>query len=171
MQAQGFSLWLMPSGRVRDRLARVIAELSARYTTPAFEPHITLLSGLGAPQAGLIEKCASLSRLLEAFDIRLATVEALDEYFRSLFVRVEPAAVLEAANARAGEVFRVKESRSFLPHLSLLYGDLPAQEKRKLIAELGPLSGLTFRAGRFHLVSTEGEPAAWRHIRAYPLGS
>ncbi len=159
----------MPSGTIGDRLSRVIADLSTRYSTPAFDPHITLFSGLGAAQPELLKKCAGLSRLLHAFDIRLTTIESRDEYFRALFMRAEPAGELEAANAEAGELFLVKEARPFLPHLSLLYGDIPAKEKHNLMAELRPLLGSGFRADSLHLVSTEGVPRLWRHLRTYPL--
>lgn len=159
----------MPSGTIGDRLSRVIGDLSTRYSTPAFEPHITLFSGLRAAQPELIEKCAGLSRLLNAFDIRLTTIESRNEYFRALFLRAELAGDLEAANAKAAELLQVNEARPFLPHLSLLYGDIPAEEKQKLIVELHPLTGLGFRADSLHLVSTEGEPPLWRRLRTYPL--
>ncbi|MFP5348933.1 MAG: hypothetical protein ACLGHO_03730, partial [Gammaproteobacteria bacterium] len=38
----GFSLWMMPPPAIGDRFRALIAELSRRSGTPAFEPHLTL---------------------------------------------------------------------------------------------------------------------------------
>ena len=41
---QQYSLWIRPSGREGEELARVISEMADQHGTEAFEPHVTLLS-------------------------------------------------------------------------------------------------------------------------------
>jgi hypothetical protein len=74
-----YSLWLMPTGEVRQRLAGTILELSRQYATPAFEPHVTLASGMVGPAREVVAKMRELARRIPPFTIRLTAVEGLDE--------------------------------------------------------------------------------------------
>src|SRR5689334_16074235 len=44
----GASIWLLPAAKDFDLLRTIITELSTRFGTPGFEPHLTLLGDLPA---------------------------------------------------------------------------------------------------------------------------
>ena len=54
-RARGISLWLMPEGRARERLAALIDRLATRLGTAAFAPHVTLLPGLPGPETEVLD--------------------------------------------------------------------------------------------------------------------
>ena len=46
--ANSYYLWLMPQKEMYDEFQKIIQDLSEAYGTPAFEPHVTVVSGLAA---------------------------------------------------------------------------------------------------------------------------
>ncbi len=165
-----YSLWLMPRGEVRRRLARAIVDLSREYSTPAFEPHVTLAGNIAGPAEEVVAKTRELVRQIPPFTIRLTAADGLDEYFRCLFVRVAAPQPLKKANKAACKVFRLERQPAFMPHLSLLYGSLPANVKQEIIASLGRKFELEFKARSIHLYLIKGAPEAWRQVARFGLG-
>jgi len=159
-----YSLWLMPKGNVRRRLAEAILDLSGKYSTPAFEPHVTLAGSIVGPAKEVASRTKDLARRIPPFTVRLARADGLDEYFRCLFVRVAQTHPIMSANEAAREIFRLPKQPAFMPHLSLLYGSLPSQEKVTIIASLGRQFELEFKATSLHLYLIKREPAAWRRV-------
>ena len=159
----------MPSGEVDHRLAETIRRLNARFSTPRFEPHVTLLGGLAGPREEIIAKTSALSALLRGYEIRLTTLDYLDEYFRCLFIRVEETETVMDANRKAGEIFGRRQDPPYMPHLSLLYGNLPLATKQGIVAGLGREPQPAFLVTSIHLFSTEGAPESWYRLREFPF--
>ena len=169
-KASHYSLWLMPTGEVRQRLAATILDLSRQYAAPAFEPHVTLAGGIVGPAREVASKMAELAKRIPPFTIRLTKVDFLDEYFRCLFVRVAPTQPIMKANQAAREIFSLEKQPAFMPHLSLLYADLPSRVKERIAASLGRRFELEFRVSDVHLYLTKGEVAAWWRTARFGLG-
>jgi 2'-5' RNA ligase len=169
-RARGASLWLVPDGDDRLRLASLIERLAARLDTEPFAPHVTLLPGLAGPEGEVLGRAAAVASRLPPLLVRLEGVEGRDEHFRCLFARAVADEPLHAAHAAAARAFGREPDAAFLPHLSLVYGTLPSQAKGPLAMELGPVLPGAFEAARLHVWRTEGPAGAWREIGAFPLG-
>jgi 2'-5' RNA ligase len=166
----GYSLWLQPTGDAFDHLAGIIAQLSAQYRTPVFEPHVTLLGGLTGNKDALAARTAQLAKLLKPNVIQLTTLDYLDEYFRCLFANAEKTPWLIDANTKARKLFHREDAPEFMPHLSLLYGDILPATKQAAIVQLGLVLDLEFPVASVHLVSTNGEPKEWYKIGEFKFG-
>src|SRR3989338_2657684 len=71
-----YSIWLMPKDEVYDILKSTIQELSKKYKTPPFEPHITLLGNTKSntePEA--IRKTKKIARTVKEFQIELKEID------------------------------------------------------------------------------------------------
>jgi 2'-5' RNA ligase len=159
------SLWLLPEAGAAARLARVIDELARSAGTPAFSPHLTLLGSV--PITDAAARAERLGRVLAALGpLELAVVGPVvtDEPFRALVLEVRRDPPLVAAHARACERFEVAPEQPFFPHLSLLYGEVPADEKARFLDEVvGPAAlPRTVGCDRLELHDTSGEVAGWR---------
>jgi 2'-5' RNA ligase len=165
--AAGYALWLMPAGQTHRHLARRIVSLSRQYTTPRFEPHVTLLSGITVPEQEALSRSATLASRLDPFEIRLAGIDFLDEYFRCLFVRVIPTDAVINAHQAAKEVFGLPNPPAYMPHLSLMYGNPPIAVKKKIAS--GSSIDLSFEVSRIHLYAVNGPPADWRQAGTFSL--
>ena len=164
-----YSVWLVPTGDVCDRLSLILHRLSARYGSPEFSPHVTLLGSCVGPRGELIRQSACVAAALRPFVIRLEKVDFLDEYFRCLFVRAALTEPLKRAHRAACQVFGHEREPAFMPHLSLLYGDFPQCLKEELIAELGSRLDVQFKVRSLHLFRTHGEPRHWRRVASFGL--
>ena len=164
-----YSLWLMPTGEVRERLAGTIFNLSRQYATPAFEPHVTLAGGIVGPAREVTSKMKDLARRITPFTARLTVVDGLDEYFRCLFVRLATTRPIMRANKAAREIFALTKQPAFMPHLSLLYGNLPPSVKEGIVASLARQFELEFKVTSLHLYAIKSEPAAWRRVARFGL--
>jgi 2'-5' RNA ligase len=75
-----------------------------------------------------------------------------------------------SANKAAREVFNLAQQPAFMPHLSLLYGNLPSGVKERIVTSLARSFQLEFKASSLHLYLIENEPAAWRRVARFRLG-
>lgn len=161
----------MPTGEVYLALANLISYLSKEYSSPRFDPHVTLLGELTGSYEEIESRTSKLSVNLRPYAIKLARVEYLDEYFRSLFIRVEETEDVIEANLRAREIFDRQRDPKYMPHLSILYGDFPSATKDKVIGKIGREFSLCFEVNSLHLVDTGARPENWCTAREFPFRS
>ncbi len=164
-----YSLWLMPTGLTFDRLQVLITQLSEEYETPAFAPHVTLIGELNINKDTAILKTTELAAKLEPLHLTMRTAECYDEYFRCVFLKAEMTPALLQANAAARAIFGIHDQETFLPHLSLVYGDLDRRTKQKIVGELGSRANVAFIAEGIHLYYTGEKPENWHCISKIPF--
>lgn len=169
MKAEEYSIWLIPTGEVYHKLSEIISQLSKKYSTLNFEPHVTLIGNLIGPGENLISKTSKLATQLKSFEINLKKADYFDEYFRCLFIRAEKSKEVIEANNIAREVFNLKPDPEYMPHLSLMYGDFDSETKERILADLGKEFDLSFEIKSIHLFSTTGEVKDWHRIKEYLL--
>ncbi len=164
-----YSLWLMPSGEVYDRLKHLTSRLSSQYSAPDFEPHVTLIGKVLGSEEEIISKTALLASAVQPYRIELGRVEYLDEYFRCLFIRVRDTDEVMKADLEARKIFGRQNDPKYMPHLSLMYGNCPPETKKQIIVEIGEEFKLGFDAKSIHLFSTNVEPKDWYRVREFSL--
>jgi len=171
MRGEGYSIWLIPTGEVYQKLSEIISQLSEKYSAPNFEPHVTLIGDLLGSKEEVISKTARLADLLKPFEIKLKKADYFDEYFRCLFIRAEKTDELIQVNDIAREIFARKSDPEYLPHSSLIYGNFDSEIKEKILTNLGKEFNLSFEVKSLHLFSTTGEIKDWYEIKEFPLSS
>ena len=165
-----YALWLMPEGDLYHRLATAILDLGSEHSTPAFEPHVTLLGRITGAEREVISKSAEIAARIRPFMVRLTRLDYRGEYFRCFFLRAAGGRPIAKAYQAAKEVFGLRESARFLPHLSLIYGHLDSGRKERMLAELGRRLDARFKVRSLHLYLIRGEPGAWRRVKEFSLG-
>lgn len=152
----------MPGGEDYDKLLALIRNLSSSYRTPPFEPHISLLGGLVSSEEELMLKAEELASSTQPFAVELDGIGHMDEYYMCLFAKVKENEALMELNRRAKEIFGRVDESSFIPHVSLIYANMRASKRRKIISSIeDELRGMRFKADRLYLYVTEGEPPDW----------
>jgi hypothetical protein len=168
-KATGYSIWLMPSGHAYNGFLELILQLSRDYGGPGFEPHVTLIGGLLGSKEEIVSKTVSLVDLLRPLTIKLENVDYLDEFFRCLFIRVKQTDDIVGAYSRAQDTFGLPPDMHWIPHLSILYCDLPSETKRKIIERIGNEFRISFVVRTVHLMLTEGTAENWLRVGAFSL--
>ena len=165
-----FHLWLAPTGTAYDRLAGVTADLSARYHGPAFDPHLTLLGRLEGEEASLVDRMHQLARALHPFEVRLKAPSDEAQYFRCLFLPVEPSPSVLEAHRQAAQIFDRQSTSTFDPHVSLLYGVFPESVKQAIIKSLPPDLPGSFFASRLQLIRAGStNPQDWQVVETLDI--
>ena len=168
MKAVGFSLWLVPEPAAQRRLAAEIARFSRRLRTPRFPPHVTLIGGLSRPPREVTEPAARLARGVAPFRLRLARVGQASRFYRSVFLAFEKSSALARLRARARRALGPSRRR-FFAHLSLVYGDLDARTRKRLVVESRRGAPASIRFAQLQVMRTEGEPREWRLVASFAL--
>lgn len=114
----------------------IIRELSAKLDAPLFEPHLTVCSGLCTDPELLKGVIAEAAQALPPLALRIKGVGCSESYFRTLYIEFEPDPLLTGLRERVGVAVERPDNGVFLPHLSLLYLEMPLAEKESLARRL-----------------------------------
>jgi len=164
------SLWLIPERAAFEKLAEVIRLLAEQHGTPAFAPHVTLLSGLHLPEGEIEKRARTLASKFEPLQLPSGPIEWKPDFFRSLYLRIEPSERLLALFRETKRLFHAR-SPSFFPHLSLLYGQLSPKVKAAAASEVKGRcpSAITISALEVVQASSQNPVEAWRRLKAFHL--
>lgn len=173
LRTDKYSLWIVPTGEARQQLDDDIKDLASRFEgAPIFTPHITMVADIRANTSNLASeeaRAAAFARSLGKFTINLGQYGYTSETFRSLY-RFANSPELTDAYFGITEHYPQAASEHFMamPHLSLLYGDYPAESKDQAIQTL-PTDSLSFEVTSLELYRTNDPIESWEHIRSFPL--
>lgn len=161
-----YSLWLEPSGDIAYKLQERIKKLSKKHGTPVFTPHVTLLGGLDASEAELVPLANTLASSVEPFNLKLTKAGYLDTFYQSLFIHVAENSQLKELRNNACRLFNCGGTNDYMPHLSLLYGELNQKEKERILNLVGREFYIEFPVKNILLMQTDGKPDQWRKVHA-----
>jgi len=172
-QSKDYALWIIPEGKALRGLKKLIELISRMYSTPFFVPHITILGRVTGYENALISTGFRLSSIIRPFHVSLTRIAYLDEYFRCLFIQLKRSKELIDLHKQTKMIFNIKDRKYYMPHISLMYGNLPLDSKKKIISDIGKDYPDTLDIKCIHLVSAsvETDPASWHSVKEFPLGS
>ena len=160
----------MPSDRELMRYQNIISEFSQEFDTPAFEPHITLFSGIENLTDDIIYQISVLAALTDIFDVTFSEIGLKSNYYKSIYLKPDSNKTLVKMNRELQEIFS-DISYSFKPHLSLLYSDASKKEKQDLLHKTNkPILG-QFQATTLRIMKTDGNVESWKMVEDFPLHS
>ena len=160
----------MPEGRTADRLRTLITDLSKKYRTRDFQPHVTLLGELNLPEAKTVAMSARVAKRINPFPVRLGELAHLDQYFRCVFSKAAKTEALMSARTAALDVFKQDNDEEYLPHLSLIYGWINPQTRQQIIKDIGAKLDIEFQVNELHLYFTARQPRFWHRVARMPCG-
>lgn len=163
----GYSLWLRPTQTQTDELTQIISRLAHDYGTEPFSPHVTLLSKITAQLSVIKQVCQKIVGKTQKFDLPLQNIGYTEAYYRNFFILAKPVQVLLELRAFSETALAYNTNEDFMPHLSLLYGDLDSKTKHELKQELEGTYPKTLRCSRLDLYDTRGKVSNWSLVESY----
>lgn len=156
------ALWLTVEGEAREQIAKVIHDLARETVGPAFVPHVTLLSGIRRTDEEVVSALASSGALAPAPAIELVRVSSSGSYYQAVVLEVALTEDLSRLRGRVERLFGMPPT-PFSPHLSLVYGELPAAQREAIMrdARVQALLSLRFEVRRLEIWSVRGPTSAW----------
>ncbi len=167
-QSKVHSIWLIPEGKVYDVLKKLIQELSKKFSSPMFEPHVTLVGAIKGEQDSVIKQTERLSQKIKSFTICLEGLDFRDESHLCLFFNTKKSQEYENVINKAINCFKGNYNPKYMKHLSILYGIFPSTIKKKIINSI-KMKDHAFIVRKLVLYSTEGEVKNWYRVKEFPL--
>lgn len=156
-----YSVWGIPPEEVGARVKKVMEGLRSEFGGPAFEPHVTVVGAISLTEADALHKFRSACDGLKAYDASVDSVATGTFFYQCVYLLLHPMPEVVEASAHCTGHFGFRSSTPYMPHLSLLYGDLSeedkkkAQEKAKVLDE--SIGSLNFTISRLALYKTDTE--------------
>ena len=129
---QRYSVFLTPGGADFAYTDNLIRELSGMYGAPLFEPHVTVYSGTLTDVDALKKAISTAVSGIRPFALRVRRVGCGESYFKSLFIEFEENLILREIHDRIRAGMEIESGYELIPHLSLLYSDMPLLHKEAL---------------------------------------
>lgn len=168
MEQTHFHLWLMPDGHSQKKLKTITDALSQRFNAPEIEPHLSLLLHLEGEEKSILEKTQQLAQHLSAFEVSFETIDFREKITQAFFWKAKLNDALQHARSLAEQVFQ-KPPELFMPHISLLYGELDLATKEKLKAEWESRMPRTVRLSSISVLKDTNEYLKWATVQSFAL--
>lgn len=167
-----YSLWAVPDEDSREysRLTQLIKEYSERYDdAPRFQPHVTVLGRIHADGEAARQRAEDLATDHDPVDITLRRPHCSTTYFQCVYLLAEPSAEILDLHLDASDAYG-KEFGMYVPHLSLVYSEMPVGQRRQLVDEFDTsMLPLTFTAETLRLMATGDVVEDWEVVADYDL--
>lgn len=165
--SKGYTLWLMPKGKIYTKFVQLIKKLGTEYGGPVFEPHVTLLGDIELTEPVMIKRTQQLAKDQKPFMVVLEKIDYEDFFFRTLIVKAKVTEPLQKLHDLAKKIFEM-DIPPFMPHMSILYGKYPVAVKEKIIAQIGREQHAQFEIKSVYLIKG-GEVKSWKIIKEFPF--
>jgi 2'-5' RNA ligase len=162
--------WLVPAAsRVQEHLLATIDSLAADQDAPRFQPHVTLAPSFDSAIDAAGQTLGSLVADTPPVDVTFTAVGHEQTYFRALYLQAEPSAQLMALHEAAQRAWALAHW-PFMPHLSLLYSDIPDAAKHTIIDGMRIHLPLTVRFDAIELwAGDDPEVRGWYRVARAPF--
>ncbi|XP_004504260.1 cyclic phosphodiesterase-like [Cicer arietinum] len=156
-----YSVWAIPPEDVCSRITKLMTALGSEFNGPQFEPHMTVVGAIELTADDAINKLRSACEGVKAFQVTVDRVATGTFFYQCVYLLLHPTDQIVETNAHCCRHFGYRNSTLYMPHLSLLYGDLTDEEKLKAQERANilddSLSGLSFQISKLALYKTDTE--------------
>ncbi|MCH7763679.1 MAG: hypothetical protein IIB95_08050 [Candidatus Marinimicrobia bacterium] len=171
------SIWLTPAEKDAKYLQNIINNLAAEYHAPIFSPHCTLYS---PTDLGKIE----LERILKDAATGVGPISVTKDklnhtpiIWKTVFIDLKPSWELSELSHRIK--FALQNSNpnpnlnpipySFSPHISLIYKEMPDEQKEKIIRNLSVKN--SYKMDKITAMKTGHDVKHWEKIAEVQLNA
>ncbi|PBO84556.1 MAG: hydrolase [Thaumarchaeota archaeon] len=128
-----YAVWFVFEKNDADYLSNIITELSTKYNSPVFTPHITAY-GLVDVDLDVLDKIVTNNIQGEKqFVIEKSNISYSDVFWKTLFVEFQYNIQLDRINKKLTESLESFSKYEFIPHASLIYKKMNQDEQEKLV--------------------------------------
>ncbi len=131
------TIWLKTSNKI---IEKIIINLSQKYKTPIFTPHITLINGFLVDDIDFIINIVKEIKLnLKKISLKIKDINFSDILTKTLYLTFCENNDLKRLRIKSENIFydnKIAFNKDFNPHLSLIYDFLNEKEKKDLALKI-----------------------------------
>ena len=160
-----WSVWLEPCSADTVRYRKLISECCEKFSSPVFEPHITLFGRVGIEPESTFSFFEDLISNHTSFSLKTLGVTTGEPPWKSLFIQLGECEALLNLQSNINNLFKSFRHYTFDPHISLAYGDLTINQNEMDVIALPE----SIRFSAVALVMTPDTIESWKYIKKYSL--
>ncbi|KAK3431108.1 hypothetical protein EUGRSUZ_E02848 [Eucalyptus grandis] len=156
-----YSVWALPPDDLAPRLRGLMDGLRSEFGGPRFEPHVTVVGAIALTEEDAVGKFRAACEGLRVYTAAVDRVATGTFFYQCVYLLLRPTAEVVETSDHCSAHLGYERPTPYMPHLSLLYGDLTDEEKKKAQEKAneldGSLNGLSFLISRLALYKTDTE--------------
>ncbi|KAI3495395.1 hypothetical protein L1887_37733 [Cichorium endivia] len=171
-----YSVWALPPEDVTERLKKLMVGLRSEFGGPEFEPHVTAVGAISLTEDDARDKLKKACEGLKSYNATVEKVATGTFFYQCVFLLLHPTTEVMETGAHCWNHFGYKSSTPYMPHLSILYGDLTDEEKKRAQEKANALDqtveSLSFPIVRLALYKTDTEDKtlkSWKKVTEITL--
>ncbi|CEH12843.1 RNA ligase/cyclic nucleotide phosphodiesterase [Ceraceosorus bombacis] len=173
----GLSLWFVPSSSQATTLSSLqqhLSSLPGPRTSAPFEPHVTLLSGVGQQADDADSVWDKLQESIKVtrkhddvvnFTCPIINAVTRGMYFQCVLLQLDIPETLLRLNLDLAKAFDKPQSAPYFPHASLIYGDMTLDQAESHIAQLRESGWVSTGANAHASTCSVGDPKVAKEDR------
>ncbi|XP_021764214.1 cyclic phosphodiesterase-like [Chenopodium quinoa] len=170
-----YAVWATPSKDAKIRLKKLMSGLRSKFGGPKFDPHLTVVGPISLTGKDATEKFRAACRGLKVYPAQAQEISTGNSFWQSVYLRLDATPEVLGISSHFDEHFGNTRTTPYLPHMSLLYGDLTDEEKNEAIDEAKTLDdtidSMSFAIDRLELYITPDDKTlkSWIKVEEYVL--
>ena len=161
------SIWLIPAPKDAQYIQAIINNLAATYQAPVFDSHCTLYSSTDLPAAELKQILEQSANNMKSFYVKKAMISHTENIWKTIFIELLRSPELEQLQQAVISQFPKGQPYEFLPHISLLYKEMPDKTKEDIIRNLQVKN--SFKMDKIAAVRTGPNVDNWATVVEIPF--
>ena len=161
------SIWLIPAPEDAQYLQAIINNLAATYEAPVFDSHCTLYSPSDPPAAEVKIILERSAKNMKSFYVKKAAINHTENIWKTIFIELLRSPELEQLQQAVISQFPKGQPYEFLPHISLLYKEIPDKKKENIIRNLQVKN--SFKMDKIAAVRTGPNMDNWSTVVEIPF--
>ncbi|WCJ27283.1 RNA ligase/cyclic nucleotide phosphodiesterase family protein [Euphorbia peplus] len=154
-----YSVWGAPPEDAVQRFENLMDGLRSEFGGPKFQAHVTVVGAVSLTEQDALDKFRSACNGVKAYTATVNRVATGTFFYQCVYLLLHPTDEVVKASAHSSEHFGYKSETPYMPHMSILYGDLTESEKKKAEEKANiideSINGLSFQISRFQLWKTD----------------
>jgi len=160
-----FAIWLLPDTNDTKYLSRIITNLSRKFNSPTFLPHVTIYGLVDAHLSIIEDAITNAISNLNSFTVKKLEINYSDNIWKTIFINIVTNQELESINEKLAQKLDQYANYEFLPHISLMYKKIAKSEKAKIIDGLHIKN--EFLMDRIAIQQYSENVNEWKNIRYF----
>ena len=162
-----YAIWFVFEKNDAEYLSNIINELSSKYDSQPFKPHITAY-GLVDIELDKLDKIVANSIQDEKqFVLEKSNVSYSDVFWKTLFVEFQPNEQINRINKKLTDSLESFSKYEFIPHASLIYKKMNPDEQEKLACSIDIKK--YFKVNGMAILQFHEDLEKWKIVRNYEL--
>jgi 2'-5' RNA ligase len=161
------SIWLIPAPADAQYLQGIINNLAATYQAPVFNTHCTLYSPTDLPALEIKKILEQSAKNIKSFYVKKATISHTENIWKTIFIELLKSPELEQLQQAVISQFPKGQPYEFLPHISLIYKEIPDKKKEDIIRNLQVKN--SFKMDKIAAVRTGPNVDNWATVVEIPF--